>query len=356
MSTTKRIEYIDAIRGFTMILVVAVHVYSLCFMQGNATEYDLSYNNFFGLFRMPLFYFISGFVFYKLNRHWDYATLKKFISNKIRVQLFSTLIFFLLFCFLYQKEIINSLFDTQKAGYWFTFILFIYFILYIGIDKTICWINHKNAFNNISIITSFIVGLLLYFFINNGLLLNILAPQTTTLLSFTKWQYFIFFSFGCYIHKYYDSFLKIQNIKFVKGGILLLFVCCTISIFYQNQAIIVIPNYILKLFSGLSGIMLVMFIFKKDEHYISKSTKLGTCLQYIGKRTLDIYFLHYFFLPYNLSFIGKWLDESPNFLLEFCLSIALALIVIACCLLVSKIIRLSPTLAYYLFGQKRTTY
>ena len=95
---TKRIEYIDALRGFTMILVVAVHIYSLCFMQGNVEEYDLSYNNFFGLFRMPLFFFISGFVFYKSNRLWNLASLNKFFKDKIRVQLFSTSIFFLLFC------------------------------------------------------------------------------------------------------------------------------------------------------------------------------------------------------------------------------------------------------------------
>lgn len=355
MSTTKRIEYIDAIRGFTMILVVAVHVYSLCFMQGNAKEYDLSYNNFFGLFRMPLFYFISGFVFYKLNRNWDFSTLVQFISNKIRVQIFSTLIFFFLFCWLYQKEIYYSLFDTQKAGYWFTFILFIYFILYIGIDKTVCWISRKNAFNNITITTSFVVGLLLYYLINNGSLLSILAPQATTLLSITKWQYFIFFSFGCCIHKYYESFLEIQNKRYVKDGILLLFVCCTICFFYQNQTGIIIHNYIIKLLSGLSGIMLVMFVFKKNEQYVSYSTKLGACLQFIGKRTLDIYFLHYFFLPYNLSFIGKWLDKNQNSLIEFCMSLVLAFVVLACCVLMSKIIRLSPTLAYYLLGQKHIT-
>jgi fucose 4-O-acetylase-like acetyltransferase len=352
MNTTKRIEYIDALRGFTMILVVAVHVYSLCFMHGSANEFDLSYNNFFGLFRMPLFYFISGFVFYKLDRYWDYATLKHFISSKVRVQLFSTLVFFFLFCWLYQKDIYHSLFDTQKAGYWFTFILFVYFILYIVIDKTVCWITKKGTFNKYTIITSFIVGLLLYYFINNGLLLNILSPQITTLSSFAKWQYFLFFSFGCYIHKYYESFLTFQDIKYVKGGIILLFVCSTIFIFYQNQTDILIHNYILKLFSSLSGITLVMFLFKDNEKHISNFTKIGSCLQFIGKHTLDIYLIHYFFLPYNMSFIGKWLGENPNYLLEFSMSLTLALLVIVCCLLVSKIIRLSPILAYYLLGQK----
>jgi fucose 4-O-acetylase-like acetyltransferase len=95
-----------------------------------------------------------------------------------------------------------------------------------------------------------------------------------------------------------------------------------------------------------------MFVFKENENHLSSSTKLGNSLQHIGKRTLDIYYLHFYFLPYNLSFVGKWLDKNPNPLLEFSMSLTLALLVVVCCLLVSKIIRISPTLAYLLLGVK----
>ena len=109
---------------------------------------------------------------------------------------------------------------------------------------------------------------------------------------------------------------------------------------------------ILKLFSALLGIILLMILFKDCENEVSLSTKKGYCLQYIGRHTLDIYFLHFFFLPYNMAFVGEWLEKNPNPLLEFCMSLTLALIVILCCLIVSKIIRLSPTLAYLLLGAK----
>lgn len=351
---TKRIEYIDALRGFTMILVVAVHVYSLCFMQGNVKEYDLSYNNFFGLFRMPLFFFISGFVFYKNDRYWDFVTLKKFISNKIRVQLFSTLVFLFMFCLLYQRDIKYSVFDSQKSGYWFTYALFIYFLLYIGLDKAIYMLSRKTTFSNHTIFISIVVGLLFFYFINNGVLLSILTPRVTSLFSISKWQYFIFFSFGCFIHKYYINFLELHNLRYVKGLALIIFVCTSICLFYQNNNhILYIHNYILKLVTALLGIILVMILFKDNESHLSSSTKLGSCLQHIGKHTLDIYFLHYFFLPYNLEFIGEWLDKNPNPLLEFCMSLSLALIVIVCCLLVSKTIRISPTLTYLLLGGKK---
>lgn len=332
MNTKKRIEYIDALRGFTMLLVVTWHIYAHCFMQDNTillNEYGMSYNNLFRIFRMPLFFFISGFVFYKNNKFWDIGTLISFITSKIRVQLFSTLVFFLLYCFLFQEDIINSLIDLHKSGYWFTYVLFIYYILYLGIDIIICVLCRKSAFNLYTIITSLIGGFLLFYLINNGFLLSILSPQKTTLLSINKWQYFIFFSFGCFIHKYYDSFLRIQNSELIKGGIITLFVSCTICIFYQNNINhIFIYNYILKLFISTSGIMLIMFLFKKNESKLLCTTKIGNCLQYIGKHTLDIYFLHYFFLPYDMAFVGNWLEGHPNPLLEFLASTTLAFIVV----------------------------
>lgn len=63
-STTKRIEYIDALRGFTMILVVLQHVATF------GWELPLGAPNihtYLAQIRMPLFFFISGFVLYKAS-------------------------------------------------------------------------------------------------------------------------------------------------------------------------------------------------------------------------------------------------------------------------------------------------
>lgn len=56
----ERIEYIDTMRGFTMLLVVYSHVrlYGLYFDDSNIVS---SFNSIFLLIRMPLFFFISGF-------------------------------------------------------------------------------------------------------------------------------------------------------------------------------------------------------------------------------------------------------------------------------------------------------
>ena len=53
----KRIEYIDAMRGFTMILVVYAHIR---FYGYHINDYSdaFSFNSLFMLIRMPLFFFV----------------------------------------------------------------------------------------------------------------------------------------------------------------------------------------------------------------------------------------------------------------------------------------------------------
>lgn len=70
---TKRIEYIDAMRGFTMLLVVYSHIllfgYSDLLIRDNEI---LSFNRFFLTFRMPLF-FLSVALFF-LKRYYLEST------------------------------------------------------------------------------------------------------------------------------------------------------------------------------------------------------------------------------------------------------------------------------------------
>lgn len=117
---TKRLEYIDALRGFTMILVVFAHIinYGYHITDAKAETMD-TFNNLFIRFRMPLFFFISGFVLYKQERIWDKPFIKDFIKKKFFVQIVPTFIFLFLFAYLYNINYIGSL-SEMKSGYWFT--------------------------------------------------------------------------------------------------------------------------------------------------------------------------------------------------------------------------------------------
>ena len=88
------------------------------------------------------------------------------------------------------------------------------------------------------------------------------------------------------------------------------------------------------------------------RHLSSLTHPISSFLKFVGTRTLDIYLLHYFFLPRFLQSYTDQLQVHDNKLIEFLVAMSLALVVVGICLLVSYIIRLSPFLGHYLFGAK----
>ena len=88
------------------------------------------------------------------------------------------------------------------------------------------------------------------------------------------------------------------------------------------------------------------------QSWFDVGRKSGRFLSFIGMRTLDIYLLHFLLLP-KMSQVGEWLNSNqPNFVLSIVLSVSVALVVIAFCLLASQLLRVSPFLQLYLFGKK----
>lgn len=99
------------------------------------------------------------------------------------------------------------------------------------------------------------------------------------------------------------------------------------------------------------GLMVLLMGFRQYEGW--SESGIGRVLQTIGRYTLDVYFIHYFFLPRNMAVIGEWFKANPNPIIEYVLAMAIAAVVIAASLLVGRIIRLCPTLAHWLLAAKK---
>ena len=113
-----------------MLLVVCSHIE--CFMIGTPS---FSLNGLFGQFRMPLFFFVSGFVFYKKNYHYGFNEMKSLFQKKIFVQVLSPLIFLFLYCYIRKIDFCHLIFTAAKSGYWFTFVLLEFFIIYCALSR-----------------------------------------------------------------------------------------------------------------------------------------------------------------------------------------------------------------------------
>ena len=339
----QRIGYIDALRGFSMILVIYYHVIDHCFLL----KY-IGFNSVFLLFLMPLFFFISGFVFYKTDRHWNFHTLKDFISKKFIFQIIPTAIF--LCVFLYLNHAIEwSSFGTFKSGYWFTLILFEYFLFYCIFAFILQGVMHVIWGEIILLVFALFISLLGFYYIDYYPYIGWFKP-VGELIDALNWRYFLFFCVGALIRKYFTRFQTVIDNQYLMALILCVFG------FLSNVAInnkLAETNFVYFFFCGLLGIIIVFSFFRKYSSCSAKENKLGCCLQYVGRRTLDIYLLHFFFLPTNLNHIGLYLAQYSNSVIDFFLTLVLSILVLCIVLVVSNIIRLSPFLAHYLFGVKR---
>lgn len=341
---SNRIGYIDALRGMAMILVVYFHIASYGF-----GSYEIGYNDIIERFRMPTFFFISGWLFYKAGRIWDRKTITGMIRKKFMVEIIPTAVFLLLYLTMFNLLDINS-FGSDKKGYWFTFVLFEYFVIYILAEALI---NRKDS--AIGEMRVFVIMLLLS--ITAFYYAKYYTRYATELgtwkdilgfLSFVKIRHIIFFWFGTFVRRHFDQFIHLTNNRYVTAILIVLF---TAIIVWPVVLSINGVEYLAYLVAGLSGTVICFTFFRIHEQHFSQETWYGRGLQLIGRRTLDIYLIHYFVIPYDLVSLDTWLQYHHNTLFVP-MALILALWVVIISLVISSLLRVSPLLAKYLFGAK----
>ena len=170
-------------------------------------------------------------------------------------------------------------------------------------------------------------------------------------LSFVTWRYYIFFFLGTLVKKHFDVFLEWTDRHLVFIAIVIMFFLLAHSPRTDYWSWV----YIRFAVSGICGMVMVFTFFRYFASWFTKERPLGRCLQYVGTRTLDIYLLHFFFLPESILLYNRQLLVYGNKALEAAVVLGESLVVLALCLLASYIIRLSPFLAHYLFGVKPKT-
>lgn len=341
-----RIGYIDALRGMAMILVVYFHIAAYGF-----GSYELGYNDIIERFRMPTFFFISGWLFYKAGRIWNGKTIRSIIKKKFMVQMIPTAIFMLLYLMMFNLLDISS-FGSDKKGYWFTFVLFEYFVIYIFGEAIL---NRKDTMRGeirvlifilmISITAFYYAKYYTRYAVELGVWKDLLG-----FLSFVKIRHIIFFWFGTFVRRHFENFVQLTNNPYVTAIMIGIFTAIIVwPILLSTEGI----EYIAYVFAGISGTVICFTFFRIHERHFSNDTWYGRSLQLIGRRTLDIYLIHYFILPYDLVNTVIWLQQAHCNTIFVPMALILALWVVAFSLVISRMIRVSPLLAKYLFGVKQ---
>ncbi len=316
-STTIRNNTWDYARGLAIFMIVLHHLYPR-FHESSNGNYNSIISSICYTCQLPIFMYISGmFMEISLNRHDIFSFLKK---RTIRL-LFPYCSFILIWAVIRPENLIHTLTDNFKDGYWFTLVLFeitiiicitIYISSKIHINKTLC----------ISIVVTILT------------LYEIVIPRNNIVNSIFSinllWHYIIFFILGLYSNKTKKLF-QLRHIF-----IYAVLYAVSFYPFYYNKAVIFLP------FCNLFSMLLLITLFINGYMPFKKIFVI------LGRYSLQIYLLHFF-----ARLFTKYIPPLYNPYIEFTFNILLAFGIIFLCIWIAKLIMNNKNLSLILFGTRQ---
>jgi acyltransferase len=319
-----RSNWIDTLKGIGIILVVIGHL--------AANIYDDLVRYIYS-FHMPLFFFISGYLF-NLNKYKEVPL--KFLQKKVKTLLLPYLAFtvisydFYMICdFLlrvYQPAVYNenilgkgiyfnliNIFLTQKelinTPLWFLLCLFTVEILFYLISRR--FYRSQNNILYFIIFLSFI-----------GYICSNYSPTHFLWKLDVAFTAISFYAAGFFSHKNYNKLFLERRLYIFFILLILHLVSC-----FENQNVNMISlrygNYILFYISAFSGIY--------TYFYLAQTIKSSKVLEYYGKNSLIILGTHYIIislLKYTVIFSQKILHININQNFVFVIMIISVLVLI----------------------------
>lgn len=340
----KRLEYIDAMRGFAILFIVFGHIPLYCY--GIADEQLSSFRALTSLLQLPMFFFVSGFV---LNPQKMLNGGGKMWYSKFRQLIVPAMFFCGIYVLINKTDIIYCLTDKFKCGYWFTLTLFEFIIiqcLWDFIAKALNINDKKKKYIILSVVVALVFYILSMPTVSNRL------GRVSGIVGIPMLRYYMYFAAGQLIrlnlenlfqYKYRDTLVSVIIFGFLLSAVYNW--CFNVEL---SGPLFHVNFIIFELFALLS----VFVLFYKKRTYFSSSSRVSKAITFIGRRTLDIYLLHYFFLPKDLSVFGHYFINHPAPILELAFGGIVTILIVAVCLIVSEILCQSIFCRKWLLGAK----
>lgn len=263
-----RIEWVDYAKGISMILVVLHHVIVRDVNSIFYSEWLISINDSLKLFRMPLFFFLSGLFIYKgLN-----MDIKTFLNKKVKNLLFV----YIVWNFMWYSLVIVLLYYLIGNAVDFNWILSLFY------DPPIYWFLY--ALVVFSIITYLfrknIWLVLLLSIIGYGVSISNGNHHSPTFLDEIL-RYYLMYLTGYYFSKNIENYSKMIKKRYaILLPVYFYIVGIVINSSLNNNFILILPLMILGIILGVSLAKIMVEI------------KILSFVEFIGKNTLPIYILH----------------------------------------------------------------
>lgn len=312
--SNKNIGWVNTGRALSMLGIYIAHCN---FYYLNLDSTILLFTN---LFRIPFFYFISGFLFFRsLEKYSEKEKLKKIINKLIWPTIFFTSLIWLPKMLVHGKDTNFIFFVKDVLGgtaSWFISSIIVGQLLLLFVRKFI-----KNIF--------FILGIGFIFFLLAFYLVKI-NPDPFPWYYKSGLMSFFFLSLGGVLFVYYDKIKKIISYKLliISFIISLIMHCFTFNNgIFQNISLVRYDNIPLGLFNNIIGIFFMLQLC----HYIPEIK----WLQYIGKNSMLFYFLGGG-VPLLLGYIVKSYIPLQGYIMTICIIILSMAIVFPISYIINK--------------------
>ncbi len=322
----ERVQYIDMAKGFAMITIVMLHI-SMSNLKGESAS---TINFFNHSFNTRLFFFLSGMVvvlgganFYRWKDVWNFGIRK----TKTLLMPFVIWSVFII-PYVYERSDIHDFFQILIApflppyqDYWFLLYLYVIQILFLGI---------KIASSRLSA------------FVRSDFLREVLVAVPFSLLLFPIYEYVLIFILGYFLFCY--------GRKLLFGDIVMAISFCLFIVLFTLYRESEGRNMLLpiRLIMALSAIAFVVGIMRKLDEFCESHNKFCKLLCFIGRHSLEIYLLHYYFawICKDMYISVASIHAIPLYVMVF----AVALLICVLSSYIADGMKKIPYVSFFLFG------
>lgn len=314
--TTNRIDWIDSLRGFAILLVIIGHLIQFNYQTSIRNDiFNIIYS-----FHMPLFFFISGICVSYSKEIKNFSDLGKYGLKKFLQLIVPSIIWSVLIPLFFKKSLESFLNIESISSFWFLNILFTTYVTW-GIYQYIGYKSKNRKYVNIA---TFLIWCILFAIDFKRISLMYLA----------------LFAFGYF---YYTTNYSILKNKYILSILAIVFFLYCGRFEYGTNTVSQANRIWLEFPLSIIASILLAELFKSTS-----KGKLYSLLNYIGKYTLGIYLCHFIFIHIDgLYYIELITDKPLQFVILFTISILIAI----CCILIQKIIEPFPPLYKCLYGK-----
>ena len=335
----KRENYIDAMRGLAMVMVIVYHVTEDYFHSDNLIVRLVNIQ-----LQLPLFFFISGFFAGKMTR----TGFLHGWMDKVKRLLIPSLLMLALYCWVKDLSLVDSLNARMKSGYWFTLVLFAFVTIFLVTDKVSGLLRVPARFKPL---VHLLVGCAWVYLASFSEKFNATYPIINT-FSIGEYNHYVFYVLGYLFFLYMDRVESfVDRHKWTMAAVIIAYFVLDVCRYkYGFESLRLLAMMTVTLLIAL-GLLIIWKLFKAHEDLFTGTTWGGRlCL--VGRRSIDIYFIHYLLLPRQTPFINEFVISLNSPFLEYCLAVVLALLLVVASLLMGQILRLSPFVARWFLGGK----